>query len=236
MLDIKNLSTGFQKSNLTLHQNITVQVNAGSLVLLIGPNGIGKSVFLKTVCGLQAPLNGSVIINETNIHKTSPEKRAELSSILIATPPQIEQMSVYEMVLSGRQRFLTGWRNPSQTDITAVQNAIQKTGIEAFQNKAFGSLSDGVKQKVMLSRCLAQNSQLILLDEPLAFLDYPSRIAFLELLIALAKSENKTIIYSSHDLQLSLNYCHSVIALTHQKFQYINSPEAVVVADIFSQS
>jgi iron complex transport system ATP-binding protein len=110
---------------------------------------------------------------------------------------------------------------------------MQKTGISHLTQTNFGSLSDGVKQKVMLARCLAQDSEVILLDEPLAFLDYPSRIQFLDLLKVLAKSESKIILYSSHDLQLSLNYCDQVLALTHKKWQFFADPQSVIIADIF---
>ena len=191
MLQLKNLSTGIQKQGITLHHNITVDGLGPGLILLVGPNGVGKSVFLKTICGLLPPISGEVHINQTNIHLASPEIRASLSSILLATPPQIEHLSVYDMVMSGRQRFLQGWSNPTQKDVSEVLKAIEKTSVTDIQLKNFAELSDGIKQKVMLARCLAQDSQLILLDEPLAFLDYPSRTTFLKLLHQLAKTENK---------------------------------------------
>jgi len=144
-----------------------LQLLPGSLVLLIGPNGIGKSVLLKTLCGLQPATEGSVHVNNTNIHIATAEIRASLTSILLATPPNIEQMTVYDMVVSGRQRFL------------------------------------------------------------------PSRIQFLDLLKVLAKSESKIILYSSHDLQLSLNYCDHVLALTHKQWQFFADPQSVIIADIF---
>ena len=233
MLNIQNLSTGFPQKALQLHQNVSLQLSAGSLVLMIGPNGIGKSVMLKTLCGLQSPMAGKVTVNGQDIHQTTAEKRAALTSILLATPPNIDQMSVFDMVISGRQRFLTGWRNPSQTDIHAAESALEKTGIQTLSHHPFGSLSDGVKQKVMLARCLAQDSAVILLDEPLAFLDYPSRLQFLKLLKNLAQTESKIIIYSSHDLQLSLQYCDRVIALSANRWQYFNTPEAVQITEIF---
>lgn len=233
MLRLQNLSTGFPKKTQALHENVDLQVSPGSLVLLIGPNGIGKSVMLKTLCGLQSPTHGAVYVNDVNIHKTTAEKRASLTSILLATPPSIDQLSVFDVVVSGRQRFLSGWNNPSQADQHAVESATTKTGIAHLTETPFGSLSDGVKQKVMLARCLAQDSAVILLDEPLAFLDYPSRISFLELLKELAQTESKIIVYSSHDLQLSLNYCGSVMALTHQKWTYFDAPANVNIAEIF---
>lgn len=233
MLVLQNLSTGFPKSNINLHQHIDLQLLPGSLVLLIGPNGIGKSVLLKTICGLQTQIEGTVHVNHTNIHTSTAEIRASLTSILLATPPSIEQMTVYDMVVSGRQRFLNGWRNPGIDDENAVNQAMEKTGISNLTQSNFGSLSDGVKQKVMLARCLAQDSAVILLDEPLAFLDYPSRIQFLDLLKVLAKSESKIILYSSHDLQLSLKYCDQVLALTQNQWQFFAEPTSVNIANIF---
>jgi iron complex transport system ATP-binding protein len=236
MLQLKNLSTGIQKQGITLHHNIIADGLGPGLILLIGPNGVGKSVFLKTLCGLLPPMSGEVHINQRNIHLTSPEIRASLSSILLATPPQIEHLSVYDMVMSGRQRFLQGWSNPTQKDVSEVIQAMEKTGVSDLQLKNFAELSDGIKQKVMLARCLAQDSQIILLDEPLAFLDYPSRAAFLKLLQELAKTEKRCIIYSSHDLHLSLQYCDQVIALTNNNFSFYLNPADVDLSEVFPET
>lgn len=123
------------KSNINLHQHIDLQLLPGSLVLLIGPNGIGKSVLLKTICGLQTPIEGTVHVNHTNIHTSTAEIRASLTSILLATPPSIEQMTVYDMVVSGRQRFLNGWRNPSIDDENAVNQAMEKQASQTSPNR-----------------------------------------------------------------------------------------------------
>ena len=197
---------------------------------------MGKSVLLKTICGLMPPMSGEVHINQINIHQTSPEIRASLSSILLATPPQIDHLSVYDMVMSGRQRFIQGWSAPTNKDVSEVLKAIDKTGVSDIQKKNFAELSDGIKQKVMLARCLAQDSQIILLDEPLAFLDYPSRTTFLKLLHQLAKTENKWIIYSSHDLHLSLKFCDQVMALTQTEFLHYRNPSDINLKDIFPET
>jgi iron complex transport system ATP-binding protein len=140
------------------------------------------------------------------------------------------------MVMSGRQRFLQGWSNPTQKDVSEVIQAMEKTGVTDLQLKNFAELSDGIKQKVMLARCLAQDSQIILLDEPLAFLDYPSRAAFLKLLQELAKTEKRCIIYSSHDLHLSLQYCDQVIALTNNNFSFYLNPADVDLSEVFPET
>lgn len=135
-------------------------------------------------------------------------------------------------MLSGRQRFITGWKNPSKNDLSAVENAMQKTGIHELQNASFGALSDGVKQKLCLPDASPKTANSSCLMN-LAFLDYPSRINFLQLLSHLTKTESKTIIYSSHDLQLSINHCDHIVALTQNQCDFYQNPKELVLTDIF---
>ncbi len=226
MLILHNLHTGFKETQTYLHQNIDLQIGKGKVTLLIGPNGVGKSVFLKTLCGLLPALGGTVEVDGLNIHQVDAEKRAMLCSIMLSTPPAIDLMSVQELVLSGRQRFLHQWRNPTAEDNLAVIDAMKKSNIDQYAQTNFGKLSDGIKQKTMLARCLAQKSQLILLDEPLAFLDYPSRKDFLELMMKIAETEQRNIVYSSHDLASSFQHCHHIIELDNQQFTFHESADS----------
>lgn len=215
MLECRDLKISYvtERDNLLVVDGMHVQIQPGNLVMLAGRNGSGKSSLLRVLAGLQSLASGAVLIgNESIAGKTEPEL-ASLVSIMFSTPPVMELTTAGELVLTAMQRHFS----PFKLDFTHEWNLVEKNlrlcGMEDFMHRDFQSLSDGEKQKVMLARCLAQDTPVLLLDEPLAFLDYPSRRDMLNLLHHLAVSENKVIIFSSHDLDISLTACDALLLL-----------------------
>lgn len=217
MLQLNNLTIGFHSSK-PLVSNVSATFQTGKIILLIGSNGSGKSALLKSIAGLIPTLHGDVFINNQNVANSHPENRASLVSIMLATPPNIQNFTVEEVVHTGLQRFLRPFQKINPIHLQKVNDALEITELNELRHQSFGQLSDGQKQKTMLARCLAQDSKVILLDEPLAFLDFPSRIAFLQTLKNTAQSKDKIILFSSHDLQISADHADETIGIKNHQF------------------
>jgi iron complex transport system ATP-binding protein len=215
MLEIKNLDNGYISAGkpVILHHNLNLQILQGQLCLIAGRNGAGKSTLMKIVSGLSEAPAGSVLYNEMDIRQAGAAERAGIISLMQATPPDLSMTTATEAVMSSRQRFLTSFTVNLDKHKAVAMEALKIVGMEKFANHEFSRLSDGEKQKVMLARCLAQETPVIIMDEPLAFLDYPSRREMLDLLSKLCTEKGKTILYSSHDLELALKHCNKLLVL-----------------------
>lgn len=225
MFILKNVHSGYVQGKIqtVLHSGISFELKPGTLLLLAGKNGCGKSTLMRILAGLNEPVTGEVLIQNKSLYGQSIAERAGLLSMMQATPPDVPLTLASEVVFSGRQRFVSPWKKPNSN---ATHMAFERTGLTHLQNRVFNSLSDGEKQKVMLTRCLAQETPVLVLDEPLAFLDYPSRREMLLLLRDLCDKENKIILYSSHDLELALKHCDAMLLLQNGgRFQFVNERE-----------
>lgn len=234
MLETRNLKISYAagKEDLLVVDGMNVQIQPGNLIMLAGRNGSGKSSLLRVLAGLQQFGSGEVLIGSESITgKTEPEL-ASLVSIMFSTPPVMELTTAGELVLTAMQRHFSPFKLDFTKEWNQVENSMRLCGMEEYMHRDFQSLSDGEKQKVMLARCLAQDTPVLLLDEPLAFLDYPSRRDMLNLLHHLAVSENKIIIFSSHDLDISLTACDALLLLRSRgAWTYYNSTEKIRTLD-----
>ncbi len=200
ILDIDSLIIGYDKP-LAL-KPISFKAYQGDVVALIGSNGLGKSTLLRTLFGKNKPLEGSIKINHNDLSSLSPIQRAKLVSVVLTERPDDLFLTVKNVVASGRFPFTGLFGKMSDNDENKVKVSLELLGVYSLINRYFHSLSDGEKQKVMIAKTLAQDSPLILMDEPMAFLDYESRIDLCHLMKNLAEKENKTIIFSSHDIDI----------------------------------
>ncbi len=237
MLAIHEISTGFKiKNKLTeIHSKISFHLESGSITLLLGANGIGKSVFLKTLLNIYEPLHGFVTLNGKQLSNMPNDELASYISLMLPTPPNIELMSAMDIAMSGRQRFTKSWQLNNDENKGIINSYFKICGIENLKQKNFAQLSDGEKQKVMLVRCLSQETPILLLDEPMAFLDYPSRTQFLSLVKKIATEQGKYIIISTHDLDISLPYANHILAFTKNGYQFFNDPKIFSTDLIFSE-
>lgn len=177
---------------------------AGSLTCLLGPNGAGKSTLLKTMSGQLKPLRGDILLYGTSVSSLSRQQLALSLSLVLTERPRLNHMTVRQLTALGRSPYTGFWGRLSPSDLTAVDTAMQTAGITHLADRTVSSLSDGERQKAMVAKALAQDTPLILLDEPTAFLDYPAKIELMRLLARLARNEGKTVFLSTHDVEIAL--------------------------------
>lgn len=213
LLHTKGLIIGYREGKGQIKQiagPLDLEMFAGELICLLGPNGCGKSTLLKTIAGLQSPLKGTVEIENKKISKLSAADIALKISLVLTDNVRSGNLDVYSLVALGRYPH-TGWLGVlSKKDKEIIDHAIQSTDTAPFLNRKVDSLSDGECQKVMLARAIAQDTPLIILDEPTAHLDLPSRIQLMRLLHQLAKETNKAILISTHELDLALQVADKI--------------------------
>ena len=206
MITLKNLVVGYPDGRHTRQLNHAANEEArdGMLTCLIGANGAGKSTLLRTIAGFQLPLEGTVLLGGDDVRTLSPRQRAERMAVVLTDRPDVMCTTVWEMVATGRAPFTGFWGRLSGKDRDIVTRSLRLVGIEWMADRTVASLSDGERQKVMIAKALAQQTPVILLDEPTAFLDYPSRVEVMQLLLNIAHEEHKTVLLSTHDLDLAL--------------------------------
>lgn len=211
-LQINNLNIGY-KSNKPLLQDLTFEFTAGNFIGLIGNNGVGKSTLLKTICGLIKPLNGEIKIDGENSIDINSVDLAKLVSIVLTDKVEGFNLTVFDVVSSGRYPYTGYFGNLSSEDIEITERAISICGIEHIKNKSISEVSDGERQKALIAKALSQQTPIILLDEPTAFLDYNSKKNTIQLLKSLCVNEGKIILLSSHDLEILLKHIDKAILI-----------------------
>ena len=216
VLETKNLSIGYasKKKINQVAGSINIVLQKGHLVGLVGANGIGKSTLLRTLTNVQKPLEGTIFINSKSLLEYEPVELAKQLSLVLTEPIASKNLSVFELVALGRQPYTNWVGNLSQVDMDIINKALQQANIEALKTKKCFELSDGQLQKVMIARALAQDTDLIILDEPTTHLDMYHKAYILKLLQKLAKESGKTILFSSHEIDLSIQLCDAMIVMT----------------------
>ena len=199
-LILKDLSVGYPRR--TLLSGLDVRFPAGTLTALVGRNGTGKSTLLRVMAGLMKPLLGEVLVDGGNIAAIPPHRLASTVGFVSTERIRVTNLKARDLVALGRTPYTDWIGRLTPHDVAAVDEALALTGMTAFADKAMETLSDGEAQRVMIARVLAQDTPVILLDEPTAFLDFVARREVCELLCRLAGEKGKTIVFSSHDLAL----------------------------------
>ncbi len=202
MIALRNLTTGYGRRTVATHLNAALR--PGRLTCLLGPNGVGKSTLLRTLCGFQPPLEGQILIDGRDTATMTRKQLSQTISVVLADRPAVADMRAEEMVGMGRTPYTGFWGKLRAEDKKHVDEALRLVGIEPLAHRMVHTLSDGERQKVMIAKALAQDTPLILLDEPTAFLDFPSKVETLRLLRRLAHEAGKTIFLSTHDLEMAI--------------------------------
>jgi len=211
LLTARKVSVGFGRSPLL--EGVDITLNAGELVALIGVNGGGKSTLLRTLAGSQTPLSGTVEVNGEPLVGMSAAARAKQMALVLTERPQAGLLDVRTLIAFGRQPWTGHFGRLTAKDETAMDKAMDLAGVTSFAHRSLHQLSDGEAQRVMIARALAQDTPMLLLDEPTAFLDLVNRVGVFRLLRDLAHKEGKGILLSTHDLQTALDLCDRVLLI-----------------------
>ena len=215
VLKTKDLHIGYKDK--AILPPINVSLEEGSLIALIGPNGAGKSTLFKTLTAHIKAIGGIVELMGKELSEYSAKEKAMLIGLVLTERPDDMFLKVYDVVASGRCPYTNFFGKIEKEDENIIQESLDIVGINQLKNRYFNTLSDGEKQKVMIAKTLAQNTPIIFMDEPTAFIDYPSKIELFSLMKMLTKERNKTIIFSSHDLELLLRYTDDIWLISKGK-------------------
>lgn len=211
-IHIDNLSIGYQLKNDTklVASHIQARIYSGELTCLLGANGVGKSTLLRTLSAFQPKIEGVISVLGRDVDSYSDKELSTTVGVVLTEKCDIRNMSVHELVGMGRSPYTGFWGRLSKEDKRIVEESIALVKIENLTSRMVHTLSDGERQKVMIAKALAQETPVIFLDEPTAFLDFPSKVEIMQLLHHLTRSTNKTIFLSTHDLELALQIADKI--------------------------
>ncbi|MCK9255066.1 MAG: ABC transporter ATP-binding protein [Bacteroidales bacterium] len=222
ILKINNLEFGY-KTPLCKAVNISAEI--GDLICLVGLNGSGKSTFLNTISGILKPLSGEIFINKQNIKNLSLNKKSQLISYVPTRIDFTANLTVRELAEMGRSPYTNIFDKKSKSDIELVENILNDFDLLKLQNRQIWSLSDGEKQKAMIARALVQETPIIVLDEPSAFLDYKMKSRFLAKLKEISKT--KSLIFSSHDIETATKFATKIWFINEEKLEILSPKEFI---------
>ena len=225
-ITLRNLSVGYQhprRTPATVLAQLNATLHAGQLTCLLGANGIGKSTLLRTLAAFQPPISGQMCYYSDeqaapiNLATLSQARLARLVSVVLTAKPSVENLSVEQIVALGRSPYTNIWGTLHADDRRMVDWAMDAVGITNLRHRLVQTLSDGERQKMMIAKALAQDTPVILLDEPTAFLDYKSKVEVLGLLARLAHETNKMVLLSTHDLEQAVHAADALWVVAKQQ-------------------
>lgn len=212
MLRLQQLTTGYGKT--VVSSQLSCTLPTASLTVLMGTNGAGKSTLLRTLAGFIRPISGSVCCGENNITHFTPRELAKTLSVVLTFRPTADALTVQQVVEMGRMPYAQFFAKSTPADAQAIERAMQLTQTQDLAHRFVNTLSDGERQRVFIAKALAQNTPIILLDEPTAFLDFPAKVHTMKLLSELAHAEGKSILLSTHDVELALRFADTLWLLS----------------------
>lgn len=238
ILSTQQLTIGYSKKRKIdiIQSELQLKLRAGELVCLIGPNGTGKSTLLRTLAGLQKPLVGKTLIEGEDVAHLSQHEKSLLISLVLTDRVDIENATVYSIVSLGRHPHTSWWGNMTEAEDEFIHEVIKMVHLEHKTHSYLNELSDGERQRVMIAKALAQDTPIILLDEPTAHLDLPNRVEIMLLLHKLAHKTNKSILLSTHELDLALQAADRIWLISNERGVECGVPEDMVFNGSFNQA
>jgi len=234
ILVANDLSIGYpaKNHNTVIAQNLNLSLEKGQLTALVGANGIGKSTLLRTLAGIQKPLSGKVILNNTDIFSCGTLILAQNLSLVLTEKLPPSNLTVFELIALGRQPYTNWIGKLSSEDLEKINQAIALTHIEHLADKKHYEISDGQLQIVLIARAFAQDTPLIILDEPTTHLDLLHKISVFKLLKKLSGETNKSILFSTHDIDLAIQLSDNMIVMTESSVEQ-DSPYHLISKGVF---
>lgn len=220
-LELRDLYIGYAEDagRHIVAEALSASLPKGTLACLVGANGVGKSTLMRTLSGFQAALSGEVRVDGRALEEYAPRELSERVGVVLTERESVPDLTVEEVVAIGRMPYTNFWGRLTAADRKAVDEAIALVGIELLRHKKIGCVSDGERQKAMIAKALAQQTGIILLDEPTAFLDYGSKVSVMRLLRQLAHEQGKTVLLSTHDLEIAFQTADEVWILQRNGLQ-----------------
>ena len=218
-IELRNLGIGYMTKHgvITVAESINGTICSRELTCLLGANGVGKSTLLRTLSAFQPKIQGEILMEGRDLSAWTDKELSRLIGVVLTEKPDVRNMTVRELVSLGRSPYTGFWGTYSKEDLQIVDESISLVGIDSLSRRMVHTLSDGERQKVMIAKALAQQTPVIYLDEPTAFLDYPSKVEVLQLLRRISREAGKTIFLSTHDVELALQLADTVWLMTREE-------------------
>lgn len=231
-LSANNLSIGYSSKNKKsiLHEAINFTVGAGEFICLLGPNGAGKSTLLKTITAAHPSIEGYTLVGDVPLSHFQKKDLAQNIAVVLTDLVNVDNMTVWDLVSMGRFPYTNYWGVLTNDDKGFITRSLNMCGILDFKDRFLASLSDGERQKVMIAKALAQDTPIIILDEPTAFLDFPSKIEIVSILRRLSMEEGKSILMTTHDVELALQIADKLWLLNKEYGFTQGLPEDLVLS------
>ena len=234
MIKLDKLTTGYTTKGALkeISKELNLTIEKGSLVGILGCNGIGKSTLLKTIAGFESPLSGSVQINNQMIHEMGPKNRAQNLSVVLTERTLSSDLLGIEVIQLGRQPYTNWIGSQSKKDEELIFKIIGQLNIGQLVKQTLKTMSDGEIQKILLARALAQDTAVILLDEPSTHLDLYNKAQLFQQIKLTVQEDHKTILFTSHDLNTSIQICDKILLLLKNQLEY-GSPDELIKKGVF---
>jgi iron complex transport system ATP-binding protein len=231
MLELRHTEIGYQRDR-PLVRDASATLLPGEMIALVGENGSGKSTLLRCCAGFLPPTAGEIHINHRNVINIRPQQLSRILSLVTTVNYFYENLSVFEVVALGRQPYTNWWGSLTLNDRAAVEQAIEFVGLKDLAQEPLARMSDGERQRAMIARALAQDTEILLMDEPMAFLDQPNRASVLRVLRDL-RDAGKSLIYSTHEVDSIFRHADKCWLLKNNNLLE-GSPEDLALADVFN--
>lgn len=234
---LEQLTIGYRdkKSVKTVAADINASIRKGELTCLLGANGVGKSTLLRTLSAFQPKLGGRVLIGDRELDSYNDRELSRLIGVVLTEKPDLRNMTAAELVGLGRSPYTDFWGRLTADDRRIVDESLELVGISHLAQRMVDTLSDGERQKVMIAKALAQQTPVIYLDEPTAFLDFPSKVETMLLLKRISREADKTVFLSTHDLELALQTADRLWLMERVGGLSVGTPAELAQAGVLSR-